>query len=180
MTQKPPRIFTRFVIYGDTKPADGQPVGWPETTPYDITDSLGVDPTKESHEGHILIWEYALPEQSSWELPELLSDMMKKFDPEKVIQILAEYKLQAEVAAKKEVMGLEFQYNMQLKGVEVDGQKQKESQKEDRKDERTKLQASQQSELIEQRQKQTGPKNFESGGNDILGGGFGLGTFDPK
>jgi len=93
---------------------------------------------------------------------------------------LEQQKMQAEVAAKKELMGLEFQYNMQLKGIEVDGQKQKESDKEDRKDERTKLQASQQSELIEQRQKQTGPKNFESGGNDILGGGFGLGTFDPK
>ena len=93
---------------------------------------------------------------------------------------LEQQKMQAEVAAKKELMGLEFQYNMQLKGIEVDGQKRKESDKEDRKDERTKLQASQQSELIEQRQKQTGPKNFESGGNDILGGGFGLGTFDPK
>ena len=93
---------------------------------------------------------------------------------------LEQQKMQAEVVAKKELMGLEFQYNMQLKGIEVDGQKQKESDKEDRKDERTKLQASQQSELIEQRQKQTGPKNFESGGNDILGGGFGLGTFDPK
>jgi len=93
---------------------------------------------------------------------------------------LEQQKMQAEVAAKKELMGLEFQYNMQLKGLEVDGQKQKESDKEDRKDERTKLQASQQSELIEQRQKQTGPKNFESAGNDIIGGGFGLGTFEPK
>ncbi len=93
---------------------------------------------------------------------------------------LEQQKMQAEVAAKKELMGLEFQYNMQLKGLEADGQKQKESDKEDRKDERTKLQASQQSELIEQRQKQTGPKNFESAGNDIIGGGFGLGTFEPK
>jgi len=93
---------------------------------------------------------------------------------------LEQQKMQAEVAAKKELMGLEFQYNMQLKGLEVDGQKQKESDKEDRKDERTKLQASQQSELIEQRQKQSGPKNFESAGNDIIGGGFGLGTFEPK
>jgi len=89
-------------------------------------------------------------------------------------------KMQAEVAAKKELMALEFNYNMQLKGIEVEGQKTKEKQKEDRKDERTKLQASQQSELIEQRQKQTGPKNFESAGNDIIGGGFGLGTFEPK
>jgi len=89
-------------------------------------------------------------------------------------------KMQQEVAAKKELMALEFQYNMQLKGIEVEGQKQKEAQKEDRKDQRTKLQATQQSELIEQRQSQSGPKNFESAGNDILGGGFGLGTFEPK
>ena len=89
-------------------------------------------------------------------------------------------RMQQEVAAKKELMALEFQYNMQLKGIEVDGQKTKESAKEDRKDERAKMQATQQSELIEQRQKQTPPKNFESAGNDIMGGGFGLGTFEPK
>jgi hypothetical protein len=93
---------------------------------------------------------------------------------------LEQQKMQQEVAAKKELMELEFNYNMQLKGIEVEGQKSKEQEKEDRKDERTKLQASQQSELIEQRQKQTGPKNFESAGNDIIGGGFGLGTFEPK
>ena len=90
---------------------------------------------------------------------------------------LEQQKMQQEVAAKKELMALEFDYNMQLKGIEVEGQKSKEQEKEDRKDERTKLQASQQSELIEQRQKQTGPKNFESAGNDIIGGGFGSFVF---
>ncbi len=93
---------------------------------------------------------------------------------------MEQQKMQAEVAAKKELMALEFQYNMQLKGIEVEGQKSKEEQKENRKDDRTKMQASQQSELIEQRQKQTPPKSFESGGNDIMGGGFGLGTFEPR
>ena len=77
-------------------------------------------------------------------------------------------------------MQLEFQMNMQLKGIEVDGQKQVAKEKEDRKDERTKIQASQQSELIEQRQSGGAPKKFESSGNDIVGGGFGLGTFEPK
>jgi hypothetical protein len=42
------------------------------------------------------------------------------------------------------------------------------------------MEASQQSELIEQRKNNTPPKNFESGGNDIIGGGFDLGTFEPK
>jgi len=89
-------------------------------------------------------------------------------------------KMQAEVAAKKELMAQEFQYNMQLKGVESTGQKEKEAQKEDRKDERTKLQATQQSQLIEQRKNNTPPQNFESSGNDIIGGGFDLGSFEPR
>ena len=85
-----------------------------------------------------------------------------------------------EVQMKKELMALEFQYNMQLKGVEVAGMKEREKQKEDRKDERTKIQATQQSEMIDQRKSGKPPKNFESAGNDILGGGFDLGSFDPK
>jgi hypothetical protein len=89
-------------------------------------------------------------------------------------------KMAQEVQHKKELMALEFQYNMQLKGIEVDGLKQREKQKEDRKDERTKIQATQQSEMIEQRNSGKPPKNFESAGNDILGGGFDLGSFDPR
>ena len=89
-------------------------------------------------------------------------------------------KMQQEVMHKKELMGLEFQYSMQLKGIEVDGMKSREKEKEDRKDERTKIQATQQSEMIDQRNSGKAPKNFESAGNDILGGGFDLGSFDPS
>ena len=89
-------------------------------------------------------------------------------------------KLQAEVAAKKQLMEIEFQYNMQLKSAETANTTHREKEKEDRKDERTKIQASQQSELIEQRQNGTGSKNFESSGNDIIGGGFDLGSFEPR
>ena len=89
-------------------------------------------------------------------------------------------KMQQEVMHKKELMELEFQYNMRLKGVEVEGMKSREKEKEDRKDERTKIQATQQSEMIDQRNSGKPPKNFESAGNDILGGGFDLGSFDPK
>ena len=85
-----------------------------------------------------------------------------------------------EVEAKKQLMALEFQYNMQLKGVDVGSVKQREKEKEDRKDERTKIQATQQSEMIEQRNSGKPPKNFESASNDILGGGFDLGAFDPS
>jgi len=93
---------------------------------------------------------------------------------------LESQKMQQEVMHKKELMALEFQYNMQLKGIEVDGMKDREKQKEDRKDERTKIQATQQSEMIEQRKTGKPPKNFESASNDILGGGFDLGSFDPS
>jgi len=100
-----------------------------------------------------------------------LMQMQAQVDSQKMMQ---------EVQMKKELMALEFQYNMQLKGVEVDGMKGREKQKEDRKDERTKIQATQQSEMIEQRNSGKPPKNFESAGNDILGGGFDLGSFDPR
>ena len=89
-------------------------------------------------------------------------------------------KIQVEVDAKKQLMELEFQYNMQLKGIEVENAKRKEGEIEDRKDNRTKLQATQQSELIAQRQNDSAPVDFESGGNDTLGRGMGLGSFDPR
>jgi len=99
---------------------------------------------------------------------------------EKIKAELQSKKMEHEVQMKKELMELEFQYNMQLKGIEVDGLKSREKEKEDRKDERTKIQATQQSEMIEQRNSGKAPKNFESAGNDILGGGFDLGSFDPS
>ena len=89
-------------------------------------------------------------------------------------------KLQLELNAKKELMALEFQYNMQLKNMEVEGLKSREKEKEDRKDERTKIQATQQSEMIEQRKTGGTPKNFESSGNDTIGGGFNLESFEPR
>ena len=106
--------------------------------------------------------------------------MQTKSQLEQIKGQIEQQRLAAEVAAKKELMELEFQYNLQLKGMETEAAKSKINSIEDRKDERTKMQASQQSQLIEQRQNQTPPKSFESGGNDIVGGGFGLGTFEPK
>jgi len=100
-----------------------------------------------------------------------LMQMQAQVDAQKMMQ---------EVAMKKELMSLEFQYNMQLKGVETQGLKNREKEKEDRKDERTKIQATQQSEMIDQRNSGKPPKNFESAGNDILGGGFDLGVFNPR
>ena len=76
-------------------------------------------------------------------------------------------------------MELEFQFNMRLKGLEVQGKKSVETEKENRKDKRTKIQATQQSELIEQRKTGKPPKNFESSGNDIMGG-IDLSQFGPR
>ena len=88
-------------------------------------------------------------------------------------------KLEREAQLKKELMEIEFNMNLQLRQAESNVLKEREKQKEDRKDERTKIQATQQSELIDQRKKDTGPKSFESAGFDNLEG-FGLEQFEPR
>jgi hypothetical protein len=109
--------------------------------------------------------------QANVEIEMQLEQMKAQLDAQKQAQ---------EVNYKKELMELEFNFNMQLKQAEVEATKGKEKEKEDRKDERTKIQATQQSEMIDQRNGGKPPKNFESAGNDTLGGGFDLGTFDPR
>jgi len=93
---------------------------------------------------------------------------------------MEEKKIQQEVQAKMQLMQLEFQYNMQLRNMDSTQQTQGETEREDRKDKRVQMQGTQQSELIDQRQNNKPPKNFESSGNDILGGGFDLGSFEPR
>ena len=88
--------------------------------------------------------------------------------------------LELEARLKKELMDHEFELNKQIKQMELASIGAKEKQKEDRKDERTKIQATQQSALIDQRKKDLPPKNFESTSNDILGGGIGLGDFTSR
>ena len=88
-------------------------------------------------------------------------------------------KMEREAQIKQQLMELEFNYNMQLTQAQGQARKAQEEFKEDRKDERTKIQATQQSELIDQRKNDLLPKNFESAGSDTLGG-FGLEQFGPK
>ena len=76
---------------------------------------------------------------------------------------------------KKDLLAQEFQQDMQLKQMEGVALKDRDNSKEDRKDTRTKIQATQQSELIDQRKNEKPPKNFEEAGNDLLGG-FNLGV----
>ena len=88
-------------------------------------------------------------------------------------------RMQMEATIKKELMAEEFNYKMQLAQITANSEQQKEKQLEDRKDKRIKMQGTQQSELIDQRQNDLLPKDFESSGNDTLGG-FGLEEFGPR
>ena len=69
-----------------------------------------------------------------------------------------------EIAAqlKAQEMQTKFQFDMQLKQLEVQNMQQKENAIEDRKDTRSKMEASQQSELISQRQNDSLPVDFEN------------------
>tara|TARA_R100001463_G_scaffold120993_1_gene177147 strand:+ start:2296 stop:4707 length:2412 start_codon:yes stop_codon:yes gene_type:complete len=88
-------------------------------------------------------------------------------------------RMEREAQIKKQLMAAEFEYNMQLAQAQIGATTQKEKEIEDRKDKRVKIQGTQQSELIQQRQTEGMPKNFESQGNDVMGG-FDLSSFDPS
>ena len=88
-------------------------------------------------------------------------------------------RMQTESQIKQTLMAEEFSYNMQLAKARAQVEKEKEKEIEDRKDERARIIGTQQSEMISQRQNDELPKNFESAGNDSLGG-FGLEQFEPR
>jgi len=88
-------------------------------------------------------------------------------------------RMQTEAQIKRELMAEEFNYQMQLAQIKANAEASKIAEVEDRKDKRTKIQATQQSELIDQRQNDLLPKDFESQGNDTLGG-FNLEQFSPR
>ena len=89
-------------------------------------------------------------------------------------------RMQTEAQIKRELMAEEFNFNMQLAQARIKSETQRDREIEDRKDQRTKIAGTQQSEMIDQRKNNLLPKNFESSGNDVLSGGFGLNEFDPK
>jgi len=99
---------------------------------------------------------------------------------EQIKSNLKSRQMELEVQHKMKLMQFEFEINQQLQKMNMKEVDMKETMKEDRKDQRVKMQASQQSELIDQRNNNKPPKNFESSGNDILGGGFDLGRFEPS
>ena len=70
-------------------------------------------------------------------------------------------KMEIQSKLDQQKMQLQHQYDMQLRQVETQSMQQKENAIEDRKDKRTKLQATQQSEMISQRKNDGLPINFE-------------------
>ena len=88
-------------------------------------------------------------------------------------------RMQTEASIKKQLMAEEFNYNIQLAEARARVERAKEKEIEDRKDERARIIGTQQSQMISQRQNDELPKDFESAGNDALGG-FGLEQFEPR
>tara|TARA_R110000822_G_scaffold266957_1_gene390629 strand:- start:1178 stop:3580 length:2403 start_codon:yes stop_codon:yes gene_type:complete len=88
-------------------------------------------------------------------------------------------RLEMEAQIKRGLMQLEFDFNMQLAQIRANTGTQQDLEIEDRKDKRIKMQGTQQSELINQRKNNLLPKDFESSGNDVLGG-IGLEQFEPR
>ena len=81
-------------------------------------------------------------------------------------------RMQQELLIKKQLMAEQFGYDLQLAQTQLQVAQQKQMQAEDRKDQRTKIQATQQSELIDQRKNNSMPKDFESSYDDLSGFGM--------
>ena len=92
-----------------------------------------------------------------------------KVSIEKAKQEMDLQKMQQAAQIKQAEMQQQFQYDMQLKQLEMQVVNQKETFKEDRKDKRTKIQATQQSEMISQRKNDGLPIDFENEPDQGLG-----------
>tara|TARA_B100000424_G_scaffold143123_1_gene108813 strand:+ start:1521 stop:3935 length:2415 start_codon:yes stop_codon:yes gene_type:complete len=84
-------------------------------------------------------------------------------------------KLEKEAQIKKELMQMKYQFDMKLAEMDMLARQEKEKEIEDRKDQRTKIQATQQSEMISQRNNDSQPIDFET--NEQLPGGYDLDQF---
>ena len=105
-------------------------------------------------------------EQAKSQSQAMLEQMKGEMDAQKMMQ---------EAEIKKQMMQLQFQYDMKLKQMDMQMNGGKEKEKEDRKDKRTKIQASQQSQMIDQRSNDRPPKDFEQESQ----GGLNIDQFNP-
>jgi hypothetical protein len=75
-------------------------------------------------------------------------------------------------------MGVEFNFNLQLKGMEQSQMDQREEMREEGKSKRIAEANTQQSKMIEQRKRNLPAQNFESNEDSL--DGFDLAEFDPR
>jgi hypothetical protein len=87
-------------------------------------------------------------------------------------------KLKNEAALKEQLMQTEFEFAMELKGIEQSQIDAREQNRERAKDRRVSQQSSEQSKLIQQRQNNLSPINFESNEDSL--DGFDMAEFDPR
>jgi len=87
-------------------------------------------------------------------------------------------KMERQAELKKVLMKEEFMYQMQLKGVELNELRERESARENAKSDRISRQNTEQSKLIQQRQEKLPPINFESNEDSL--DGFDLAEFEPR
>lgn len=87
-------------------------------------------------------------------------------------------KLKTEAQLKAQLMSQEFQYQMQLGGLNNQSLMTREQEKEKAKADRISLQNSQQSKLINQRKNNLPPLSFESNEDSL--DGFSMGEFEPR
>ena len=83
-----------------------------------------------------------------------------------------------EAQLKQMLMATEFDYQMQLKGIEQSNIDAREQSREKAKDKRINQQSSNQSKMIEQRKRNTPSINFESNEDSL--DGFDFAEFDPR
>ena len=84
----------------------------------------------------------------------------------------------AEAQAKAQLMDLEFQYNLQLHGMQEQQLQSREDSREDAKSKRISQQNTEQSKLIDQRKNNLPPMSFESNEDSL--DGFDLAEFSPR
>jgi hypothetical protein len=86
--------------------------------------------------------------------------------------------MERQAELKKVLMKEEFMYQMQLKGVELNELRERETARESAKSDRISRQNTEQSKLIQQRQEKLPPINFESNEDSL--DGFDLAEFEPR
>ena len=97
---------------------------------------------------------------------------------EKAKAVFAVERMKGEAAIKSELMKLEFDLQMKIQGVQQQGLKDREEQREKAKSDRISQANTEQSKLIEQRKNNLPPVSFESNEDSL--DGFDLAEFEPR